>query len=1151
MPNFRLRNVLPWLVLMISVVMVYGFYQFTYEASKRNLRQKFEEQAEQLISNARHRLMMQQLLLRGMANLFTYGEPPTQEKFESYMKTLRRSSVMPGVVSVGFVQATKREKLRTHQSYWAKKLGSRYEVWPASYESDIAPIVFLEPLLVSGREKEKLRKNRYGFNMFSIPNRRAAMEAARDLYSTSLSGRNLLFYRDQGKKTHGFQIFFPVFRQGAPTGTIEERRKNIMGWVFSPVYPDIFVDHILEKLGHGMDMAIFASKDGSPETLMTHQNSLAAELSNRPETLQYNKLIEVGGQTWLVNIRALPSYLTQLDTRWSGITLVFGAALSLLLFLYTWSLSRSRERAEYRAREMTRELHESEYRWHFAIEGQGDGLWDWNLRENTVFYSPRFKALLGYSEDEIGTGFTEWEKRLHPDDKQGALEVMEGLVNGKLKQFSCEYRMKCKNGLWKWIRSRGIAVKRASDGYALRVLGTISDISEEKRIAFQVIRMTNLYAALGYAGQAITRSRTAEELFPEICQILVKDGGFKMAWVGLSDHYAGLPRTQFSFGMSRNYQNMLQGELRDRKSRLAEIMHEVFKKGEPLWFQDILRDASMTAWFAIAREEGWRGMGVLPIFRMRTQAGVLVVYSGDACAFDASAKDLLMEIVNDVSRALDFFTQEADRNRAEMALRESEARYSALFEESSVVLLLVEPEHGWIVNANKQAANFYGWDIKTLRSMNINQINMSPVSHVEGEMHKAVAQDKKQFVFKHLTRDGSLRDVEVFSGPVSINGRELLLSSVHDISERKQAEHALRESEKLNTTILNSLSMQIVLIDSEGNIVWVNSAWEKFTEENHVFQKETSWVGQNFYELLLQTNHPNARQESFCVIDGIQEVLSGKKEYFEVERCCVVPDSETWFYMGVTRLDGEKAGAVIVHEDITSRKNYEAKINESHGRLKELSAELIATQENERKSLARELHDELGQSFTTLRLNLHEFRELLTDEKKISLWNSTNEIVASMIGKVRSMSSLLRPPSLDHFGLEISIKQLLQNQLVRAGVAFGYEFVNVPERLPAFIEITMYRIVQEAVTNTVRHAQAKNVTVEINGGEDGKEIEMIIRDNGIGFDLNAAQMDKNKNISYGLMGMRERVLLIGGSIQIETKPGIGTTISVIIPVAYE
>lgn len=150
-----------------------------------------------------------------------------------------------------------------------------------------------------------------------------------------------------------------------------------------------------------------------------------------------------------------------------------------------------------------------------------------------------------------------------------------------------------------------------------------------------------------------------------------------------------------------------------------------------------------------------------------------------------------------------------------------------------------------------------------------------------------------------------------------------------------------------------------------------------------------------------------------------------------------------------------------------------------------------------------------------------------------------------MIHHIRNMSGSLRPPMLDRFGLEATLEQLLKHNFSNTGVVHEFEYVVLPEKLPASVEITVYRIVQEAVTNIVRHAGATRVGIEINTGEGDGQVEIIVRDNGKGFDAFRAQ-DRMPE-GFGLIGMGERISLLGGKLTIRSKTGERTVVHALLP----
>jgi PAS domain S-box-containing protein len=264
-------------------------------------------------------------------------------------------------------------------------------------------------------------------------------------------------------------------------------------------------------------------------------------------------------------------------------------------------------------------------------------------------------------------------------------------------------------------------------------------------------------------------------------------------------------------------------------------------------------------------------------------------------------------------------------------------------------------------------------------------------------------------------------------------------------------------------------------------------------------------------------------------------------------------------YLFPIRLAGPSVTHVVgVQHDVTSEKRLLAELEDTaaerarliamlevkRAETDRLSIDLINAQENERKALARDLHDELGQRLSALNLILHRARPHAGDGEHLDLWRRAERDLASLVGLVRDMSISLRPPGLDFFGLEPTVRELLGRQF-SDGPDWVFEYAGLPPRLPATIEISVFRIVQESVTNVLRHAHAGRVVVEING--DGNELEVSIRDDGAGFDTGVWQERMARAGRAGLVGMRERIQLLGGCFSVDSTPGKGTRVIATLP----
>src|SRR5579884_56977 len=209
------------------------------------------------------------------------------------------------------------------------------------------------------------------------------------------------------------------------------------------------------------------------------------------------------------------------------------------------------------------------------------------------------------------------------------------------------------------------------------------------------------------------------------------------------------------------------------------------------------------------------------------------------------------------------------------------------------------------------------------------------------------------------------------------------------------------------------------------------------------------------------------------------------------------------------------------------------------------ATQIINAQEEERKRIARELHDETSQVLTSLLISLAVLEESVTSKEAHDRIAETRRLAHQTLRAIRSLSIDLRPSALDDLGLLPALRWYVKEYQKKCSIEVDFVSSGFKERLPAEMETALYRIVQEALTNTARHAQAKRVSIMLKEGE--KEIEGIISDDGIGFDIEALRKSPDNERGLGLAGMTERAVLLDGSLDIESRPGHGTTITVHIP----
>jgi signal transduction histidine kinase len=245
-------------------------------------------------------------------------------------------------------------------------------------------------------------------------------------------------------------------------------------------------------------------------------------------------------------------------------------------------------------------------------------------------------------------------------------------------------------------------------------------------------------------------------------------------------------------------------------------------------------------------------------------------------------------------------------------------------------------------------------------------------------------------------------------------------------------------------------------------------------------------------------------------------------------------------------VDVADVGVVVVTVDITDSKRAERALQESHQRLRILSQRLVEVQEDERRALARELHDRVGQTLAALNINLIIINSQLSGEAAEQIGTRLNDsmkLVAETIALVRDVMTDLRPAVLDDYGLEAALDSHLAQFISRYKISARLEKPDQPlPRLGPSVEMTMLRIAQEALMNIARHAQATEINLSLRRGAN--TVSLTIQDNGIGIE---SWQEANRPGSHGLTIMRERAEAFNGNLKVKSVPGQGTLVEVTIP----
>ena len=372
-----------------------------------------------------------------------------------------------------------------------------------------------------------------------------------------------------------------------------------------------------------------------------------------------------------------------------------------------------------------------------------------------------------------------------------------------------------------------------------------------------------------------------------------------------------------------------------------------------------------------------------------------------------------------------------------------------------------------------------------------------------------------------------------------------------EVTEQRKAAKALQDSSELNRAVLDSVRSQLAVVNRQGVIIAVNEAWRNFARENSSSpqQEAGTGIGANFLEACLQGvpgTETQAGPTGETIRQAVLDLLQGKTERFTCECSCVTPAGCLWFTLNVTPLRASSGGAVVSYFDITENKRSHEIQRVAAAQLKAIAAKRLTIQEEERRLLSMELHDHFGQTLTSLHLHLHALHAELTESDRgrtIVLEGIAS--VEELVETSRDLARRLRPPALDDLGLASAVRWHVNQIASSSNIAIDLQHNLDDRRLAPALELACFRVLQEAISNVLRHSLASALSIALSLELDG--LHLSVKDDGLGFNVDETFSKLQQMASLGLIGMRERVAGFGGSLQINASPGRGSEVLAFFP----
>jgi PAS domain S-box-containing protein len=771
------------------------------------------------------------------------------------------------------------------------------------------------------------------------------------------------------------------------------------------------------------------------------------------------------------------------------------------------------------------ELRESEERLRSALSAADMGTWRWDPVINQDTRDASFNRILGLSAAESTQPVEDFLQRVHPDDRDMVDKEIQCSIRDR-RPYLAEFRIVRPDGAIRWLRDQGKVLCDENDRVSY-MTGAIVDITERKKAEEGLIQ--------------------SEEKYRSVIE-------------------------NIGIGVSLISPNM---EILALNAQLRQWFPDIDVSKKPICYKT----------FNIPPRE--HVCSYCPTCKSlkdgQVHEAVTETPAGDKIVNYRIVSSPIKDRGGKVIAAIEMVEDFTEQKKAEDALRESEERYKELFESAAEGIAVADIETKMFKYVNPAICQMLGYTEEELKRMGVRDIH--PKEDLEYVISEFEAQAREEKTLSLdvpcLRKDGTIMYADINTASVVIDGRQYNVGFFTDITERKKTEDELL----FKSTLLEAQSETSIdgflVVDGEGKSILFN---KRFGQMWNIPQKilDTRDDEKMLQYVLDQLKDPNQFLEKVTYLYAHKNEKSRDEIQFKDGKVfdrysSPLIDSNgnhygrIWYFGDITeRKKAEEAlqkardeleirvaqrtadlakAIKDLQNEIGERKKAEQKLLISQKQLRSLASELSLAEERLRRRIATNVHDHIGQNLAISKIRLESLRESASSPALAGPLEEICELIAQTIESSRSLTFELSPPVLYEMGFEAAVEWLTRRMRQQHGLSTNFKSDGRPKPLSFNVRILLFQAVRELLVNVAKHAKARNVTVSTR--RVGDEVQVTVEDDGIGFDTAKTSSHNYETEGFGLFSIRERLGYLGGHFDIESRPGLGTKVTLAAHIDHE